>query len=264
MKGRVSAKDVNKRQADIVEIAKKESFVTVEQLTEIFSVTPQTIRKDINKLCEDGLLRRYHGGVTIASSVENVDYNTRQTLHHEVKRKIGALLASHIPNHSSLFINIGTTNEEVAKALLHHEGLRVVTNNMNVAAILSDNPDFEVMVAGGVVRQKDKAITGEATIDYIRQFKVDYGIIGISGIDENGILLDFDYQEVRVTQAIIENSGKVFLATDSSKFGNSAMVRLGSISCVDAVFTEQMPPEKYTEALRDFGVDIFVVPEDGC
>ena len=86
----------------------------------------------------------------------------------------------------SLIINIGTTTEAIARELLHHKGLRVITNNLNVAAILSDNPDCEVIVAGGIVRSRDRGIVGEATVDFIRQFKVDIGLIGISGIEADG------------------------------------------------------------------------------
>ena len=94
-------------------------------------------------------------------------------------------------------------------------------------------------VAGGVVRARDRGIVGEAAIDLIRQFRVDFGVIGISGIDLDGTLLDFDYQEVRVAQAIIANSRQVFLAADHTKFGRNAMVRLGGLEDVDALFTER-------------------------
>ena len=91
-----------------------------------------------------------------------------------------------MPPGCSLIINIGTTTEAIAHELLHHKGLRVITNNLNVAAILSDNPDCEVIVAGGIVRSRDRGIVGEATVDFIRQFKVDIGLIGISGIEADG------------------------------------------------------------------------------
>src|SRR3546814_13540180 len=98
--------------------------------------------------------------------------------------------SSDLPDNASLFINIGTTTEQVANALVDHKGLRVITNNLNVANILGGKPDFEVIVAGGVVRSRDRGIVGEASIDTIQQFKVDFGIIGISGIDDDGTLLD--------------------------------------------------------------------------
>ena len=237
------------RRGDIVDLARQEGFVSIEALAEKFDVTPQTIRRDINELCDQGVLERLHGGARLPSSTENTAYPERQVLFSEEKRRIAKLVAEHVPEQASLFINIGTTNEAIAEALLNHRGLSVITNNLNVASILSANPDFRVIIAGGQVRPHDRGIVGEATLDLIKQFKVDIGIIGISAIEEDGALLDFDYREVRVAQAILENSRKVYLAADHSKFGRSAMARLGSIEQVDAFFTDRAPPMAVADKL---------------
>ena len=170
-------------------------------------------------------------------------------------------MAEQIPDNASLFINIGTTTEEVAKALAGHKNLRVITNNLNVATLLCANPSFEVIVSGGVVRP-DRGVIGESTVDFFRQFKVDYGIIGISGIDNDGTLLDFDYREVRVAQSIIENARQVFLATDHTKFGQTPMVRLCHISEIDALFTDRTPPEGICAALDSAQVKLFVADDN--
>ena len=249
---------MNQRQQEILTLVQQSGFVSIESLAQNFSVTPQTIRRDINSLCENKLLTRYHGGASIASSVENVEYAARQVMHLEEKRRIAKVVASHIPDRASIFINIGTTTEEVAKALQHHTGLRIITNNLNVAAIMRSNPSFEIIVAGGSVRQRDGGITGEATIDFVRQFKVDFGIIGISSIDADGTLLDFDYHEVRVAQAIIDNSRQVFLVADYSKFERCAMVRLGNISQIDALFTDRSPPQFISTMLTETNVVLYI------
>ena len=246
------------RRAQIVDLVRRQGFVSIDALAQRFAVTPQTVRRDINALCDQAVLQRHHGGAALASSVENIAYPERQVLHIEAKRRIARLVAAHIPNHASLFINIGTTTEEIAKQLMRHIGLRVITNNLNVAALLSTNDDFQVTVAGGMVRARDQGIVGEATIDLIRQFRVDYGVIGISGIDLDGTLLDFDYQEVRVAQAIIANSREVFLAADHSKFGRNAMVRLGGLEDVDALFTDAPPPPELRQRIEASEVDLFV------
>src|SRR3546814_12969198 len=111
---------------------------------------------------------------------------------------IGRRVAAEIPDDSSLFINIGTTTEAVARALLEHSGLRVITNNLNVAQILTGNPTFEVIIAGGVVRNRDGGIVGASATDLIQQFRVDIGVIDISAIAEDGSMPDFDYHAVRV------------------------------------------------------------------
>jgi DeoR family transcriptional regulator, glycerol-3-phosphate regulon repressor len=194
--------------------------------------------------------------------VENLTYAKRQSLWQEEKVRIANLLAQHIPDDASLFINLGTTNEDVARALMNHRGLRVITNNLNVAIMLSENPSFEVIVAGGVVRGRDHGVTGQPTIELIRQFKVDFGVIGISGIDPDGTLLDFDLHEVRVAQTIIEHSRQVFLAADHSKLGRNALVRLGPISLVHAWFTDRAPAPEMMAVLEEAGTQVHVAPDE--
>jgi DeoR family glycerol-3-phosphate regulon repressor len=249
---------VRKRQDKIRKMVQAQGFVTIETLARSFSVTPQTIRRDINTLSEKGHLCRYHGGAAMPTSTENVAYTERKVLCFREKQKIAQLLAQHIPDNASLFINIGTTTEAIARALCNHKRLRVITNNLNVASIMSANEQFEVIVAGGLVRHRDQGIIGEATIDFISQFKVDYGIIGISGIDLDGTLLDFDYREVRAARAIIDNSRNVLLATDHTKFGRNAMVRLGNIAEIDYLFTDRQPPAGLAEVIAASEVELHV------
>jgi len=246
------------RRTQILAQVRRHGFASIESLAQLFAVTPQTVRRDINELCDSAQLRRYHGGAGLPSSVENLAYSTRQVLCLEEKDRIARALTRDIPDRASLFVNIGTTTEAVARALLDHDGLRVITNNLNVAVILSGNPAFEVIVAGGAVRSRDRGIVGEATIDLIRQFKVDIAIIGISGIDAEGSLLDFDYREVRVAQAIIENARQVFLAADHTKFGRDAMVRLGHMSQIDALYTDCRPPAAFRKMLKEAGVAVTI------
>jgi DeoR family glycerol-3-phosphate regulon repressor len=143
--------------------------------------------------------------------------------------------------------------------LLEKKNLQIVTNNLHVASILSAKDDFHVIIAGGEVRSRDGGIVGEATRDFINQFKMDFGIIGISGIHNDGSLLDFDYREVRVAQSIIANSGQVLLAADHSKFGRNAMVRLGNITQADHVFTDQPPPPEISRLLIEHDVTLHLV-----
>lgn len=251
---------LNPRQRQLLDAVRQNRTISVEKLAQQLDVTPQTVRRDI-KLMEDAkLLARYHGGVGLPSSVENIDYSQRQILNSEAKRRIAASVARQVPHGCSLLINIGTTTEEVARALVHHEGLRVVTNNLNVATILADNPSSEVIIAGGVVRARDRGIVGEATIDFIRQFKVDIGIIGISSIEPDGTLRDFDPREVKVAQTIVEQSREVWLVADRDKFGRQALVRLAHVSQMDMLFTDATPPEALGRALRDANVKVVVAP----
>jgi DeoR family glycerol-3-phosphate regulon repressor len=247
----------NPRQLELVDAVRRLRSVSVEALAERFGVTLQTVRRDVRVLAEAGLLARFHGGVRIpGSTTENIAYRQRQNLNEEAKRCIARRVAQAVPNGSSMIINIGTTTEAIAHELLGHKGLRVITNNLNVAAILSDNPDCEVIVAGGVVRARDRGIVGEVTVDFIQQFKVDIGLMGISAIEADGSLRDFDYREVKVSRAIIEHSREVWMAADHSKFNRPAMVEVGRLDQIDTLFTDIAPPDPYPALLAEASVSL--------
>ena len=250
--------ELNKRQKSILKWLEKEGRVDIDNMMQRYGVTVQTIRRDLTKLQSLQLVKRLHGAAEPINSTENIAYRERQILNHDEKQRIAANLARHIPDHASVFINIGTTTELIAHALMAHQGLQIITNNLHVATIMSQKPDFRVIVTSGEVRPSDGGIVGEATIDFIQQFKLDYGIIGISAIDEEGTLLDFDYREVKVAQAIVEHSRQVFLAADHSKFGRKAMVRLGSLGQANMFFTNRVPSPQVVGLMNDHDVELHV------
>lgn len=249
----------NPRQSMLLDEVRSRGSVSVEALSDQFGVTLQTVRRDVKLLSDAGLLARFHGGVRLpASTTENIAYRQRQQLNEAGKQRIAKRVAKSVPDGCSLIINIGTTTEAIARELLRHRGLRVITNNLNVAAILSDNPDCEVIVAGGVVRARDRGIVGEVTVEFIRQFKVDIGLIGISGIEADGTLRDYDYREVNVAKAIIEHSREVWLAADHSKFNRPAMVELARLAQIDVLYTDAAPPPPFAALLAEAGVQLTV------
>ncbi|WP_338722101.1 DeoR/GlpR family DNA-binding transcription regulator [Devosia sp. XK-2] len=241
------------RQAKIVELARQQGEVSVEELVLAFDVTPQTIRKDLNILCDRGALKRTHGGAMHPSGVENVEYEARRQIAPTEKRAIGRAAAALIPDNASLFINIGTTTEAVSQALADHRGLMVITNNINVANHLRVVPSVEVVIAGGVVRPSDGGIVGEAAVDFIRQFKVDFAVIGVSAIDPDGALLDFDYREVKVAQAIMANARHVILVADQTKFTRTAPVRIGHVSQAHSFITDACPLDSIRQVCAESG-----------
>ncbi len=230
------------RQADILEIASTEGRVTVEGLAERFGVTVQTIRRDLTELADTGKLDRVHGGAVLRSGVSNIGYEDRRTLNADAKTLMAQACAQDIPDGASIFLNIGTSTEAVARQLLNHKTLMVVTNNMNVANILVENPGCEIVVAGGVLRRSDGGLIGNQTVNTIRQFKFDYAVIGCSALDTEGDLLDFDFQEVHVSQTIIAQARRTFLVADHSKFQRSAPARIASLAEIDTVYTDQPLP----------------------
>ena len=257
-----NAPKLNSRQRDILEYARINGEVQVDPLAESFKVTPQTIRRDLNQLCHLRLLQRVHGGALVHDGVENLGYQARVRLATEEKSAIGRRAAELIGNDSSLFINIGTTTEKVAEYLTDHIGLLVITNNLNVVNILRHNKSNEIVTAGGTVRHEDGGIVGETTADFFARFKVDYAVIGVSAIEEDGTLLDYDTREVRVAQAIIRNARSVILVADSIKFERNAPVRLGKMDNIDYFVTNEKPSTEFLDVCRSAEVQVEISSPD--
>ncbi|WP_019995562.1 DeoR/GlpR family DNA-binding transcription regulator [Aureimonas ureilytica] len=233
------------RQTQILDLARRQGRVQVDDLAQRYEVSVQTIRKDLNDLCEGRFLSRVHGGAVVSFGVENVGYDARRLIAATEKAAIGRAVAELVPNGASLTINIGTTTEAVATALSRHSGLMVVTNNINVATTLRPYPDIEVVIAGGTVRRSDGGIIGEAAVDFIKQFRVDFAVIGVSAIEADGTLLDYDFREVRVAQAIIANARHTILVSDATKFERTASVRIGNIREIGTFVTDHCPVEEF-------------------
>jgi len=227
------------RQSDILEIARTEQRVTVDGLSEHFDVTPQTIRRDLTELAEAGLLERVHGGAVLRSGVANIGYQDRRNLHQDAKARIARVCAMEIPDGASVFLGIGTTTEAVAQELQGHRSLLVVTNNLNVAQLLITHDSTEVILAGGALRQSDGGLVGPLAVATIDQFRFDHAVIGCSALDSSGELLDFDVQEVQVSQAVITRARHTCLVADHSKFSRTAPARVASLAELAAFCTDR-------------------------
>jgi DeoR family glycerol-3-phosphate regulon repressor len=260
-----AGRSLSRRQGEIAALLRETGRVGVEELAARFAVTPQTIRRDLNEMSEARMLIRVHGGAIIASGVENLAYEARKLVAGAQKRLIGEAAAALIADESSLFINIGTTTEEVAHALAGRSGLLVITNNLNVAAELYRSRGIDLIIAGGSVRTSDGGIVGASAVELIRQFRVDAAVIGTSAIDAQGNLLDFDIREVVVSRAIIEGARRVILVADSSKFARAAPVRIATLAEIDVLVTDRLPSAEVAALCRLHGVEVIEVggPAEG-
>lgn len=244
------------RQTEILDIADRDGKVTVEGLATHFGVTLQTIRRDLSELDQAGLLNRVHGGAMPASGTNNFAYEDRRALQTEAKDRIARACAAAIPNDCSVFLNIGTSTEAVAERLRQHENLLVITNNLNVANILSKSAGIEIFVTGGTLRRADGGLVGPLAVDTIKNFKFDYAVIGCSAIDLDGDVLDFDVQEVGVSQAIVARSRTTYLVADHTKFERTAPARICSLEDVDRFFTDRKLDKSLAAQCAAWGVDL--------
>ena len=254
--------EMTERQAGISELLRQETFLTIKELAGKFEVTAQTIRRDVNALCNFGLARRRHGGIEPLSIEGNLAYVSRLALNRSGKMHLAEEVARQIPNNSSLSLGIGTTPETVASALLKHKNLRIFTNSLNVANICNTVLGFEVNIASGRIRHEDNDVLGSSVEDFFESYKTDFGIFGVAGVDLDGGLLDFYDEEVRVRNQIRKNCRESFLVLDHQKFGRSAHVRGGHIRDASKVFCDKLPPDEICDILRRSSSELIICQEE--
>ena len=250
--------NLSDRQAQIADLVREQGFVTVDELSERFEVTTQTIRRDLNVLCDQGVARRRHGGIASLVDSGNLTYGSRQILQRPAKQAIAREVAQHVPPGVSIAFSIGTTPEVVAQGLLRHERLRVFTNNLNIAMLACANPEFEVNIVGGRLRNSDRDILGSGMDAFFSSYVFDIGIYGVAGVGDDGTLLDFTEEEVRARRLIHQNSRQTFLVLDHTKFGRTAHVRGGHIREASKVFCDARPPDAIVRALSASGTELII------
>lgn len=241
----------NLRAPAILDLARVHGKVTVDDLVTRLDVTAQTIRRDLTELAQAGLLDRVHGGAVLASGITNIAYTERRALNDTAKDAIGRTTAALIPDGSSVFLNIGTTTESVARHLRNRRDLLVLTNNVNIATQLAPFPEMRVVLSGGQMRHADMGLVGPETLDMVHRYKPDFGIIGCSALDLSGDLLDFDGMEVAVTQAILDQSRQKIAVVDQSKLHRSAPIRVTPIGALDDLITDAALPAQLRDICSD-------------
>lgn len=246
----------NPRYDQLLALIAANGYMRIDELASLLDVSTQTIRRDIRKLSDDGILSRYHGGAGQASSVINRDLEKREVSQTDEKQRIARVVAERIPDGSTVFLSAGTTIEAVAKALDVRHDLRVITTCLRVANLLYTRRDFDVMVPGGSLRHQNSGIVGPAAKDFLRGFRADFLVMSLGAVDPDGTLLEFDFNEVAVMKVMMANSRQIFVAADHTKFQSTASVALGNTSEIDVLFTDQAPPMSLASLLEQQTVEV--------
>jgi DeoR family glycerol-3-phosphate regulon repressor len=220
-------------------------------------VSAQTVRRDIIRLDEAKLLQRFHGGAGLRDSAVRVGYAEKRVLAADAKDRIGRRVAELVPDGASVFLDVGTTAEAVARALgARRRRLKMFTNGMAAARILSEFPTFDVFVLPGHVRGPDGSLTGDATVAAVGEFRADFAVVALSGFDADGAPMDFDLGKIAVKRAMAARARRALMVADSSKFGRQATARLAPLSAFSALASDAEPPGPLAEALAAAGVEL--------
>ena len=249
------------RKEHILAALGRQGHIDVDTLALEFGVAPQTVRRDLSDLVDQGLVARTHGGARLVSSGA-ATYEARRLQNLPAKAAIARAAANIVPDGSSVALNIGTTTEQVARALTKHRELTVISNNLNIIQILRNTPLKALIVIGGEVRPEDGALVGVDAVAALGNYKVDLAIIGTSALDEDGSVLDFDTREVAVARAILDNARQSILVADQSKFGIRAPNRICTVAQLDYVVLDAAPPPSFVAAAQSGGTEVIIAPQE--
>ncbi len=248
-----------RRRDRIITLLSSYGELSTAALSDMLDVTVQTLRADLRALDEARVVRRRHGGVTLATASENIDYQPRATASRDEKARIGAAMADIIPNGATVALGTGTTVEAVARALVGHVGLTVATNNIHVVLALRLAKDITILLAGGKVRLRDMDFIGAESLAFFDGLQFDHAIFSVGGVSETGDLLDFNLDEIRARQAISNCAQERTLVIDHAKCGRKAPHRWGRLESLDRVICGGNLPEALLRAAQGSPCDIHQV-----
>lgn len=222
---------------------------SVSELTARLGVSDETVRRDIKALAARGLVERVHGAVLLPDRSGEANFEKRMAQNAEEKRALAELAAHEIQDGDALMIDSGTTTAYVARALLRHRNLFVVTNGTEIARVLSRGKGNRVHLAGGEVRADDNGVFGESTISFVRNFRARYAILSIGAIHPEGGFMDYHLQEAELARAMIRQSSQVMVVADHTKFRNQAPVSVCGLEGVGTLVCDQWPPDALSRPL---------------
>ena len=225
-----------KRRQEILQRVQQLGYVSARELAEEYAVDTSTVRRDLDALARLGLVVRNHGGASMPAEGGTV-LDGRSPARLAQKQAIAHAVAALVGDGRSVLMDSGSTTLEVARALRDHHGITVVTNDVRVAAELAGHDDVRLIVIGGEVLPHGYTLMSERAIELIREYQVDYAVMGADAIDPRGIT-NINSFEAPFKRAMIRAASQVLVVADSSKFGHSALVRVAGLDDVDLVVTD--------------------------
>jgi DeoR/GlpR family transcriptional regulator of sugar metabolism len=255
MAARLSAE----RQQLIVEIVCEQRTVTVEELSARLGVSEATIRRDLDKLNQSGMLQRAHGGAIAVQQTEPEPPVVRREVgNQDLKRRIGRATADLIEEGDTIFLGSGTTTIEVARHLGGKRRLRVITNALNVANVLATMPDITTILIGGMLRHSEMSLIGHLAEQSVADLTANKVIMGVRALSaERGLTNDFGL-ETSLDRTIVKCASQLIVVADHSKIGKTASVVIAPASAVHTLVTDTFATQERVEELRQLGIRVIL------
>lgn len=248
----------SKRQREILRLLEREGTVALSDLARKLDVSLETIRRDIKPLAGSGSLVKMHGAVSLLSTVGEAPFERRMRENSEAKRAIAAAVAATIRDGDSIMMDTGTTTSFLARELIGHRRLTVVTNSSDIARTLATLNDNKVYMAGGELRSDNGAAFGSTAIDFVSRFSVTHAIISTGAVNAEG-MMDYDLEEAEFARTVLMRGRRTLVVTDHSKFGREGLVRVSGFETITELATDRPPPSEIAEAIEAAGARLVVV-----
>ena len=239
----------SKRHGDILKLLEIDGSMAVSDLAERLGVSLETIRRDIKPLAESGAVLRMHGAVALPSALGEAPFEKRMREMSAAKKKIAECVARTITDGESLMLDTGTTTSFLARELLGHRRLTVITNSSDIARVLASVNGNRVYMAGGEIRPDSGAVFGMSAIEFIARFSVDHAIISAGAVDPSGIL-DYALDEAEFARTVLSRGRRKLVVTDSSKFTRAGLIQVCAFGDISELVTDAAPPSEIAEAVR--------------
>lgn len=251
----------HERQSRIEKYVLQHFSVTVKELSEQFDVSPMTIRRDLELLEQKGQVLRVHGGVVAPSGPSGTREEERAVLNISQKALIGEVASFLVEDGQTLFIDAGTTTIELAMRLADRRGLTVVTNSVKVLSAMADSPGINLIGVGGSVYGGAWSFVGPLAEASIRRFHSDLAFLGITSLSLDRGLTEVNYFEADIKSLIIQQSQRVVLLADSSKFEKVSPISVASLSAIDTIITDNGLQFEVVNSYRMAGIEIILAEE---
>ncbi|MCC8933388.1 DeoR/GlpR family DNA-binding transcription regulator [Rhizobium sp. 'Codium 1'] len=247
----------SKRQREIMRVLEHEGSVALSLLARKLDVSLETIRRDIKPLADSGSLIKMHGAVGLASTIGEAPFERRMRENSEAKRVIAAAVAATIRDGDSIMLDTGTTTSFLARELIGHRRLTIVTNSSDIARTLATLNDNRVYMAGGELRSDNGAAFGSTAIDFISRFSVTHAIISTGAVNTHG-MMDYDLEEAEFARTVLMRGQRTLVVTDHSKFGRDGLVRVCGFEAISELATDKAPSAEIAQAIADAGARLLI------
>ena len=249
---------LNQRRIKILELIREDGHAKVQELSRIFCVTEVTIRQDLEFLEKLGYIQREHGGAFLkdVGTFAKTGKLVNQEQSHEEKVAIAQKAASYINEDDVIILDSGSTTTEIAKLLLKYNRLTVITNALNIALMLGENPGINLIVTGGEFKAPTLSLTGDMAAQSISHLHANKLFLATAGISADMNLTYPSLSDLVVKKTMIESADQVFLVADTSKMGNSAFATLGPISMVQHLITNDNISDDAVKKLEKMNVEV--------